>query len=243
MQDLKSVQVEAENLKDLASFFHTNNENSSLPEYSGARNTPWIKSDTVLASSNAGKYQPGQLPENILLESEYEHFGKEKPVINEPIFSPVDLKPRSSMPDFMAISTALFLLLVTLGIGNIKLSEAKNYQPLLPPAVLGETKEVISEATPEAVPAARLPDGQGRQAKLKVTLSVKIDDGSTYVNIRQKPTVNSEKISTAKDGNTFEFVSKVPGWYEVRLTDGSTGFTSETGFISAKYIVEEIQNL
>jgi len=61
-------------------------------------------------------------------------------------------------------------------------------------------------------------------------LIIKITDGSESVNIRQKPTVGSNKIGEAKEGDTFEFVSVNSGWYEIKLADESTGF------ISARYL-------
>ena len=140
------------------------------------------------------------------------------------------LKPRSFMPGFLAITVELFLLLVIIAVGNIKLSETKSFQlastvtvPAVRPIV---SPEVKSEATSAAMPKSH-------------TVVVKIDDGeaSSSANIRQKPTTSSEKIGKAKNGDTFEFVSLDSDWYEVKLADGSTGF------ISAEYIKEgEVNN-
>lgn len=148
-----------------------------------------------------------------------------EPSTDEEIHPEPNLKTSSRIPDFLAISTAVFLLLVTMGIGNIKLSTAKNSQPLPSPAILSETKE-ITPGVPEAT----------SEAKPKTILTVKTDEASSSVNIRQKPATSSAIISQTKDGDTFEFVSKLQDWYEIKLDDGSTGF------ISAAYVVIEEPN-
>ncbi len=82
-------------------------------------------------------------------------------------------------------------------------------------ATLGVTIEA-TVATPEAV------------EKPKQMVMVKLDDGSSSVNIRQKPTSYSEKIGSAQDGDTFEYINLDAGWYEVKLEDGSIGFILAT---------------
>lgn len=161
---------------------------------------------------------------NEFLNSHYSL--RQKRVQGEELERP-NLKPRSILPDFLAITAALFLLLVTIAVGNLKLSEAKSSQlastvtvPAVRPVV---SPEVKSEATRAAMP------------KLQ-TVVVQIDDKATTVNIREKPAINSKKVGQAKDGDTFEFVSLDSEWYEVKLVTGSTGF------ISAKYIVMEETN-
>ena len=155
-------------------------------------------------------------------EKPSEPIQKEKESLKEiTIDSQTQHKPRSSVPDFLAISAAVFLLLVTLGIGNIKLSEAKNSKPLPSPAALAKTEEAKPLPSPVVLAATE-------EAKPTAIVTIKIDDSTAKVNIRQKPTTNSEKIGEAKDGDTFEFVSEDLGWFEVKLTDGSTGFISAT---------------
>jgi putative transposase len=64
----------------------------------------------------------------------------------------------------------------------------------------------------------------GPEAKTMIVIT--ITDGSDSVNIRQQPSINSEKIGTAKHGETFEFVSEDSGWYQFKLDDGSIAFVS-----------------
>lgn len=157
---------------------------------------------------------------------------KREPLPLEKLERP-NLKPRSIMPHFIIITTALFLLLVTIAVGNLKLSGAKSYQPastIASAITVPSVEPVISpEVKSEATSAAIL--------KSQIVL-VQIDDAtaSASVNIRQKATTDSKKIGSAKNGDTFEFVSLDVGWYEVKLNDGSTGF------ISAKYIAVEEPN-
>ena len=157
-----------------------------------------------------------------------------------------NLKPHSRIHE-LAVSVAVFALLVTLGIGNIKLTEAKNLQLVAIPAptsaVLSETTELSTapdpvSTAPEAVstaPAETVSTPSAEIVEPKKILTIKID-GSDSVIIRQKPTTDAKIISLAKDGDTFEFISLNSDWYEVKLADGSIGF------ISAGYIEMEETN-
>ena len=136
-----------------------------------------------------------------------------------------NLKPLQRIPEFLA-AVVVFLLLLTLGIRNI---------PTPSSSVLSETKETEEMDTAPA-------DAQSDSAdalKPKIILTIKVNGASASTNILQKPSTASAKLGTAKDGDTFEFLSLDSGWYEVKLATDSAGFTSETGFISAEYIVEE----
>lgn len=73
---------------------------------------------------------------------------------------------------------------------------------------------IVREETEEAVPTE------------EIILKVTMEDPSASVNIRQGPTIDSEKIGKARDGDTFEYVSIDSDWYEVRLIGGTTGFIS-----------------
>ena len=144
-------------------------------------------------------------------------------------------KLRLSKSVFLAITVELFFLLVNISIGNIKL-HAANISLSIPPAILGETEELINnpERAKEATPGAKLEATSG--AKLEITptkiVKVKIEDESEIVNIRQEPTINSKIIDKAKNGDVFELVSIDSEWYKVKLA-------SESGFIFAKYAVLE----
>ena len=163
-----------------------------------------------------------------------EEKSNEKPV--EEIHPDPDLKPISRIPEFLAVSVTMFVVLLSFGIRNIMVSSvAKSNQTSPNSEVLGATKETNPKATPTVTPELKLTvtPTVTSIADPEVIMTVKIDDGSSYVNIYQNPTTNSGKIGEAKNGDTFELVSQDPGWYEVKLADGSSGF------ISAEYIVME----
>jgi uncharacterized protein YgiM (DUF1202 family) len=135
------------------------------------------------------------------------------------MFSPKPLEDSdvSSGPrkgEFFLI-TFIFLLLLSLGIWNIYNSTGASAQTEPEPTSSPLTFKVDPSPTPG------------------ITVTISITDGSELINIREKATVYSEKIAEAKDGDTFEYVSKDAGWYEVKLPSGSNGF------ISAKYVKEE----
>lgn len=205
---------------------------SSYPEYLGTRVTAWVKPAAVLsyfANTKADtfkgvefykdfveKYQPDQKETELIEKISFEN-------INQRLVGPGHINknppPKLRMKaSELFTASVIFLLLLFLGVRNIQGSPVKMVNkslteaipvPSPTPAVLSETKEV---ETP------------------KTMLIVKISDGSDSVNIRQEPTVSSNKIGEALEDDTFEFVSVNSGWYEIKLTDGSTGF------ISARYI-------
>lgn len=211
---------------------------SSYTEYLDKRETLWVKPDTVLSFFNNSenkafrgiggyknfveKYEPNQedkeLLQRIILEKESEHLERSTPQLtgsnpSEEITSYSDIKPQFRFPEF-AVATVIFVLLFAFGLKNVLGSPAKDIIPI----------NTISSPTPNALVAGV------ENEKPKIILSVKTDDESAIINIRQNPTTQSEKVGEAKNGDIFEFVSINSGWYGVKLTDGSTGF------ISSKFI-------
>ena len=203
----KSVRVMDEpRLLHLTRYLHHAGGYCSYPEYSGARITSWVK-----PKKGTGNYKDSVemgLIEDITFESETAHLERRGLARNEEI--------RSRIPEFLA-TAAVFLLLLALGIRNIMSSTTISPIPPSPPAVLSETEDI-------------------EEIKPKIILTIKINEASASVNIRQKPTIQSEKIGQAKDGDSFEFLSLDSGWYGVKLA------TDSAGFISAEYVTEETNN-
>lgn len=258
----KSVQIKDESrLLHLTRFLHRSPGYSSYPEYLGTRVTSWVKPKAVLSFFDNGKYsyknfvekytlsQKGkELLEGITFESETQHLERRGDLtrnVENPPETPTEssekihlgsnLKPLQRMPEFLA-TTVVFLLLVTLGIRNIMVFSTKSPN-------LSETSSVLSKTNPSPTPTQSGPTASVlsktekiKEIKPKIILTIKIDDApaSASVNIRQHPTTNSEKIGTARDGDTFEFVSMDSEWYEVKLATGS-------GFISAEFITKNDQ--
>lgn len=239
----KSVQIKDEHeLQNLTGFLHHLSNNSSYPEYLGSRKTSWVKPQVVLSLFKNGASDYKNFVEKELSKKDHleRSLGGRNLASSYDLRTNPDLKIRSRMPQFLAISTLVFVLLVTFSLWNINVSAAKSHQPQPSPAVLAETQESSPSATPEATSAAYLEATASAEVKSETkpetSLTVRIDDDSPLVNIRQKPTINSEKIGQAHDGDNFKFISLQAGWYEIKLTDGSSGF------ISARYAVKEKTN-
>ncbi len=224
----KSVHIkDKEQLLPLTHFIHScpkngetisNNSYSSYFEYLGERKTSWVNPTPVLLSKSASeykKYVEGELgeKEKELLEGvtlEINSKPLERTILageteNNPFKEPTQL---SRIPEVVGVATVL-LVLVTLGIRNIHASTNK---------VLGISATPVATFTP---PPAGGPTPTPEPKKMVV---IKITDGAEKVNIRQNPTVGSEKIGEALDGQKFEFVSLNSNWYEVKLASGGNGF-------------------
>lgn len=226
----KSVTVEIGlRLSHLSRYLHsTGGDYSSYPEYLGSRKTPWVKPEIILNLFDNPELtykdfvESDQPDQNLLLDkttlenksAHLERRGLASNVKNYPA--------RTRIPEFLTASTLVFLLLVALGLRNVNISNAKSYESLPSPEVLAEAEEVKPEEIPETEPETEA-----------VQVTIKSEDGSLKINIRQEPTTSSQKIGQANNGDSFEFVSKDSGWYEIKLADGSTGF------ISAKYVASE----
>ena len=244
---------------------------TSYRDYLGARVTPWIKSNSALSyfDKSKNKYFKGvsgyknfvekyklkreekKTLERIIIESVPEKLERRnlkvektksfKEVPTEPVS-----KPRSKIPEFTATTTVVFVLLITLGVRNIKISEAQTKNSMTaglsgPIHLLAKVKSLletdISSIMPALSPTPPLSEPVSGQVSgmedekpeaVKI-LVIKINDESESVNVRKGPTTKSEKIGKAKDGDTFELVSQDSGWYQIKLDDG------EIAFVSARY--------
>lgn len=221
----KSVQVKDEKeLLLLTRYLHKEGGYSTYPEFTGQKQTPWVKTKIVLnAKINTDNYKDfvenykhGEEEERLLgkiaIENADGYLERSNP-------ERVQLKPSYRIPEIIG-ACALFVLLLGFGLRNVA-SAAKSQETA--PATLGTntlsptpTAELETSSTPTPEPES------------KTTVTIKSEDGP--VNIREKPTIYSDKIGEASDGDTFEFVSKSPEWIEVKLDDGSNGF------IFSKYV-------
>lgn len=251
----KSIHIEdVSRLPYLIRFLHRGSICSSSPEYLGTRATSWVKPGTVLSffDKTMGSYKDfterddtdqkdKAALEGITFESQGQHIetndtlrDNDMPLVDR------DTKPTPNVPAFLAVSISVFLLLVGFGVKNIKASENNSPELVSIPLMLSKISDINKTiATPiplvlseqsEIDEVAPTPTPEAEETKSKSALRIKINDGSESVNIRQKPTTNSEKIGQAEDGDVFEIVSKNMGWYEIKLANGSVGF------ISPKYV-------
>lgn len=221
----KSVQINDQpGLLHLTRFFHRGSSQSSYQEYLGLRKTSWVNSNIILSTINKDgykdfveKYKPNQNEKNIIegitLESELQHFNHQPEKTEVKRNEVIDLEPILKTHEFLMLAAVVFLILTTLGVRNI---QASTKAGLTPHKILGASVKSTNSPKPTA------------SYSPTVIVVVKINDGATSVNIRQKPDFNSEKIGEAKNGETFEFVSINSGWYEVKLANGSIGYIYAT---------------
>lgn len=190
---------------------------SSYPEYLGLRQTTWVKSEIVLSMEGVDDYKSfveGTIGNKITVS-------KTQPT-----------KPQTRIPELI-LASFIFTLLSTLSVIRIE-THAKPVIalsiPIPSPLVLGEEKEspietVVPTVKPTTAPETENPPTEPPQED-KILVVIKIEDNSESVNLRQNPTVYSQKIGDAKEGDIFEFISESSGWYEIKLDDGSTGYVS-----------------
>jgi len=121
------------------------------------------------------------------------------------------------------IAIVLLLGLTTLGI--LSISNGRNETQAKPPI---EQKSIIEIERQEPLTL------ENKDVVVIKSVAITIDDGSPFVNIRSEPTVYSEAIGQAEDGDSYELVEEETGWYKIK-------FGEEQGFISIKYakVIEE----
>lgn len=92
--------------------------------------------------------------------------------------------------------------------------------------LLDEAADYSKEAT-EAAEEKIKEEGSGPNLDdFKIILAVRTS-GADFINIREKPSTESGQLAKAKNGDTFEMVSRDEDWYEIKLNDGSNGFIPE----------------
>ena len=116
----------------------------------------------------------------------------------------------------IAVMFLIFLILLGLGVRNIYANSIPTIDNT------GRPPEASSSALIFKNTVSESPSPVSKFPKLKVTIS----DGSESINIRAKATIYSDKVGTTKDGDIFEYTQKENGWYQIKMTDGSTGFLS-----------------
>ncbi|HET7099355.1 MAG TPA: SH3 domain-containing protein [Patescibacteria group bacterium] len=217
----KSIEIKDGSLLLLLTrMFHIHSNNSSYNEYLGTRSTSWVKPISVTSSykdfveNHKLDQKEKELLNKVAFEDESEYAKLPDPVVVGADTPEIDdleepLEPILKTSQFITLAVIIFLLLVSLGVKHILASENKTPQSIVSPAP------------------------QTDSVKPNVMLSIKTTPSGKVVNIRSKSNVDSVVVGKANDGDRFELVSMNMDWYEVKLTDGSTGF------ISAEYVEME----
>jgi hypothetical protein len=236
----KSAHIKDEvDLLGLTRDLHLMEGHSSFLDYLGARLTAWVKPGAVLNYFDSAK--------TILQVNSYKEYVeklqpplKTQPLVRsnpsrseeEPVIKTISSsKNPRRIPEF-GVLTTMFLLLTTLGVRNIQASTRnEGFRPI--PTIVAlisrttyKKPSVIAQALPTAAPEVL--SSSTEEIKPPETITIYIKDGSPYVNIRLEPVAGSKVIGSAKNGDVFEFLSVNNGWYEIKLSDGATGFVSES---------------
>lgn len=222
---------------------------STYPEYSDKRHTSWVNTKLILSAlqqegarnfadfekkRNEDKSSEEILSE-IILETHAHNLVKsdKKPVLtSDPRKQEADnaeIMRISRVPEYFSL-IVLFFLLLGIGYSNVKTSSAQDTQQ--PVQVLAVTAS--EEPSPEPLDTVNtnsqdfepIPTATPTPL-ISAKVTVNTEDGVS-INIRNAPSIQSEKIGEAKAGDTFDLVSLHPGWLEIKLSEG-------TGFISTDY--------
>lgn len=118
----------------------------------------------------------------------------------------------------LTIAAILLLGLTTIGILSISSNKVNPQTAKL----LDNTEFIIEQEKAEPLTF------EGKEVVEIKTVTIAIEDGSPFVNVREKPTVYSEKVGQVEDGDSYELIEEEAGWYKIK-------FDEVEGFISIKY--------
>jgi hypothetical protein len=190
---------------------------SSYPEYLGQRITEWINSKEIDLSN-------GIKNQNLVTQE-----NKPKTVNNNQVSV---AKPKLRIPEMILASTTLFFF-ISYGLYNIEKSKIKSKSVIshIPPAisqVSGAKDEILVTPTQGLAvnQGAKITEGP-EPSELK-TVVIKIPEGAESVELRKLPSLESEVVSTANEGDKFELISVYPEWYEIKLDDSQNAFVPES---------------
>ena len=114
----------------------------------------------------------------------------------------------------------IFLALASLGVRNVVINSTKK---VINPLV--QQKETEATPSPLVIPT------QEKTPTREIEIIIK--DGSSSINVRQKPTIYSEILGEARPGEKYEYTQISNGWYEIKFKDETLGY------ISSKYANEK----
>lgn len=171
-----------------------------------------------------------------------------------------DQAPKLDLNHFLAMSSASFILLVVVGLGNVFLFKTQNYEMLPLPMVLGEKFTAPLEApVSQSIEPEETSSIQTQQVQIEEPKSplekyiaeslemandkkqqrllasnflrlVEIASPSATIDIRREPNYLSPVVGTALGGEVFEFMSFDTGWIQLKLHE-----STQSGYIQEKY--------
>lgn len=246
----KSVAVKSERLLlNLTAKFHQedNAQYSSASEYAGQTKSDWINANTVLnfaknQNINYKKYiqkfakdeNEKQRTKEVSLEPEQKLERIRPDFVPATIQKPVERKQigtHRKAYEFL-VTTLVFIILSGVGFQNIQTTKASIANADTSSSVLGDDTvatpimTIQSTAIPSPSPVVMATPLATPSVLTIGKATIKINDGSPEVAIRQKPSVYSQQIGEALDGETYQVVRKETGWLAIVLKDGTIGFIS-----------------
>jgi len=173
---------------------------SSCPEYLGQRASNWINSQAILSNEGLGD------------QKLYPEKGKPETGVRVTRYRP---RSKARVPEII-LSIAILAMLIAQSILRIETSSTSkaSYSPPSYATVLGDKREATEDENIKTV--------EVNQGKVLIDTV----DNLESVDIYRDALLSSLKIGEAKDNDIFELVSESPGWYQVKLINGSTGYVS-----------------
>lgn len=172
--------------------------------------------------------------------------------------SALDYTPKPVLGHFLAISTATFILLVVVGLGNVFLFKTQNYDLLPLPMVLGEK---ITASPRETAPQIIEPEETTSISAQEVVIEEPVTPLEKYIagslnminevkqkrsaqpgflrlvevatdsaTLHEKPDFLSSIVGTGLKDEVFEFLSFDSGWIQVKLHQ-----STQSGYLQEQY--------
>lgn len=222
---------------------------TSFTEYVADKKPIWINTGVIL----------GLVPNFKRFSDDINSLNEDRKNIGSGVFAKVDTKEETQpttlvrsnpvspdsnstptgatlkVPEFIAASVGIFVVLFTLGLRSVSVHSAtitaniaENPTEIESPEVSGVSD--FEEYAPEDSYSAETisVDELIEALEKKTFIEINAPNANQYVNIRLNPTINSEIVQKAKNGDTFEYVETVDGWHRIKLQDG-------LAYVSAEY--------
>jgi excisionase family DNA binding protein len=170
-----------------------------------------------------------------------------------------DQAPKSTLGHFLAVSTATFILLIVVGLGNVFLFKTQNYEMVPLSMVLGE-----KISAPARLPAPEIREIEETSSVFEQEIQVEesssplekyiadslnminenkqkkrfyqsnflrlVEVATDSANIHQNPDILSSIVGSAQNGEVFEFLSFDSGWIQLRLHE-----STQSGYLQEQY--------
>lgn len=239
----KSSIVHDTHIGALIEYLHNHpTKHSSLSFYQGNANSTILKkvsTDTSVANT---------LPEHITLENNTNDLASIQPQPNLSSPSPYSYEYNEKItamqklqnmrvPEIVAMF-GMFIALFLVGLRNMTIyaGEDNNLTEILSTSETDQASATTQQPLPTPMPTSPLGVLIEESFTLPSHVVIDIPEGSK-ISIRQYPSSDTTPVGEASHGDVFETMSKQNGWYEIKLSEKSSGFIPE------KYVSVEDKSL